>query len=116
MKLFRSIWGWLAQYFASGRAERDLKLACAYVQQALPIVETIAMLTPTLIDDNMVALYRHYALPGVEAWLTSPVEERADALREVARNVLAKQVPTGTPNRVLNAAIELAYLAFRGKA
>lgn len=112
MNVFKKIWGALASYFQSGRAEKDLKLACAYVSKALPIIETIAAFTPTRADDELIALYKRFALPGVEAWLSTPVAERGDALREVARTVLAREVEPGTPQRVLNAAIELAYLSY----
>lgn len=114
MKLFKSIWGWVAKYFTSAQAEKTLKLACAYVERALPIIETIAAITPTRTDDELIALFKRFALPGIEAWLTVPVAERGDALREVARTVLAREVELGTPQRVLNAAIELAYLSYRG--
>lgn len=106
--------GWLVAYFQSGRAERDLKAARDLMPKALPIVEEFARWTPTRADDELIALFRKYAIPGIETFLAMPVEKRGLALLDGASYVLSLTFP-GTAARVLNAAVQLAYTAWRAE-
>ncbi len=100
------------RYFQSGQAERDLVTARNLAGVALPLVETLASLTPSRSDDEIVALFRQYSLPYVDRFLSLPADKRGLALLDAASTLLGRQNP-GTATRILNAAVQMAYMAFR---
>lgn len=110
MKLFQAIAG----YFRDGQAERDLKAARQMMGVALPLVEAFARKTPTRSDDEIVALFRDYALPHVDQFLSLPTDKRGLALLDGVTTLLGRYYP-GTATRVLNTATQVAYLAFRAE-
>lgn len=109
-KVIRKVGG----YFYSGRAEADVAAAAALAKSALPIVEAIAFATPTRSDDELVEVFRRYGVPAIDYYLQAPAGLRGQALAYVAGYELAKLAPE-TPRRVINAAIELAYIAAGGR-
>ena len=112
MTFLNRIFGPLARYFGSGKAERDLAVARKLMPRAIPIIEAFAAMTPTRADDEMVALFKKYGLPGIEHFLDLPLEKRGLALLHGASLVLGRMFP-GTTTRLLNASVQLAYTAWR---
>ena len=78
------------------------------IDTALPIVEIIAMATPTRTDDEVIAILKAFQREG----LFNPAIPREDVLRKLAVSLLADKVP-GTAQRLLNLAIETAYNVYR---
>ncbi|MFN0165603.1 MAG: hypothetical protein ACKV22_04155 [Bryobacteraceae bacterium] len=103
-----------SRYFQSGQAEKDLLKARNLVGAALPLVQALATLTPSRSDDEIVALFTQYSLPYVDRFLALPAEKRGLALMDAASTLLGRQHP-GTATRILNAAVQMAYMAFRSK-
>ena len=114
MKFIKKVLAAVAGYFRSGKAERDLAAVQAMVPGAMPIIEAFAAVTPTRADDEMVALFKKYALPGIDHFLDLPVEKRGLALLDGASIVLGRTFP-GTATRLLNAAVQLAYTTWRAE-
>jgi hypothetical protein len=112
LKALRSVGSAFVGFFRSGKAQAAFEQAAALVPKALPIVTLVASLTPTLADDELVALFRRFALPYVEQYLALPKEQRGVALLKVASTQLASIAP-GTPTRILDTAVQLAYVGFR---
>jgi len=106
--LFKAIVDWLVGLFRSGKAEQAFNAAVSLVPKAVPIVKEIAALTPTRSDDEIIAAFERYAVPGACQYLSLPREKRGLALLALATEILAAQVP-GTPTRILNTAVQLAY-------
>jgi hypothetical protein len=104
--------GKIAGFFKSGKAQAAFDAVAALVPKALPIVEIIAEMTPTLADDNLIALFRKHGLPQLESYLALPVELRGVALSRAGRILLGRQAPAGTPNPILDTAVQNAYLAY----
>lgn len=104
----------LFSYF-QGRAADDVARALEVSKSALPIVARIATLTPTRMDDEIIALFQHFAVPNVEAWLKLPVEERGRALMQVAAQEL-KRVAPGTTGRIIDLAVQFAVIQMRAGA
>ena len=102
-----------AGFFSSGKAQRDFDLVVSLVPKALPYVELVASLTPTLADDQIVALFAKYGLPFATNYLALPQEQRGAALLRSASTLLAREVP-GTPTRILDSAVQLALVGSRG--
>ena len=107
IKLWKLINGNAGESFA----KRIQQIAIA----ALPIVEMIAAMTPTRVDDELVALFKKYAVPGVEYYLSLPMEKRGIALSEVAVTELAQKFP-GTPTYLLKLAVEQAVAKYKLEA
>ena len=114
MTFLNKIFGPLARYFRSGKAERDLATARKMMPRAIPIIEAFAAMTPTRADDELVALFKKYGLPGIDGFLDLPVEKRGLALLDGASVVLGRMFP-GTATRLLNASVQLAYTAWRAE-
>lgn len=95
--------------FFNGPGRRVLQEIMQISEAALPVVEVIAALTPTLADDEIIRLWKMYALPmaHANAWLQLPPSDRKGALLEAATQQLAKQYPD-IPIHKLQTAIQLA--------
>lgn len=112
MKWIKGLWGKVARYFASGRAQRDIETAARLVPQALAVVEEIAKLTPTRSDDELVALFKAKAIAGVERYLALPPQDRGLVLLQAATKILGATLPL-TPSRIIQTAVQLAYTGWR---
>ncbi len=104
----------LFNFFNSQKAEDLLKLIKDIAEKALPIVELIAALTPTRIDDELIALFKRFGTPNLDKYLALPREERGEALMTVAINELQKLYPE-LPVSNIRAGIELAVSLSRVK-
>jgi len=80
-----------------------------YIDMALPIVEVIAAMTPTRIDDEILAAYRRFGLEQ----LFDPRKDKAVLLRDLAVEVLRQKIRDPLPRRLLNLIVELAYNIYR---
>ncbi len=99
--------------FRSGEAQKALDTIIALVPKAMPIVRVIASLTPTMADNEILALLDSYnLLPMANAYLALPVADRGPALQHAAATALASVAP-GASRSVLNAAVELAVTAMK---
>ncbi len=113
---FRSALTGVVKVFSSGQAEKAFDTVVALVPKAMPIVRVVAMLTPTMADDEIVRLLDQYNLAGwTEAYLKLPVADRGPALQHAAATVLGTMAP-GTSRPILNAAVELAVVAMKSEA
>src|SRR5690349_14629061 len=102
----------VVNFFRSGKATAALNSVASLVPKALPIVQIVALLTPTKADDEVLALFQKFGLPYVENYLALPQEQRGAALLKAASTKLAEQVP-GTPTHILDAAVQLALVGYR---
>lgn len=82
------------------------------VSEALPIVELVAKLTPTRVDDEIVELFRFLKLPNEDAWLKTPVNDRGLVLLKAASDVMQKKLPH-IPYTVIVSAVQLAVARFK---
>jgi|SRR5579863_304397 len=102
-KLFQKIVG----FFKSGKAEAALSEVADLVPKALPIVQEIAALAPNKTDQEILAVFQKFAVPGAAQYLSTPVAQRGYVLLQLATQVLSQEVP-GTATNILNAAVQLA--------
>lgn len=115
MKSFLSkIIGFVTSFFSKDFAPGVIKALTAvspYVMKAYPIVKVIAEITPTRLDDQIIAAYEKYGL----GHLFNPGIPKDLALRELAKALLKKDIPEGVTvqDYILNTAIELAYAKFK---
>lgn len=105
---FIKVW----QFINGPSGEKVAKLIVQMSITALPIVEAIAAITPTQADDEIIALFKKYALPGVEKYLAFPPGQRGIALSDAAVSELAKDFP-GTPTYLLKLAVEQAVAKYK---
>lgn len=106
LNFFKKVLGWL-----TGGATKAASLVQRIATDAMPIIREIAALTPTRVDDEIVALFDRYAVPNADKWLALPVEDRGAALLHVATSEMEKRWPTQT--HVLQLAIQLALTQLR---
>lgn len=100
-------------YF-TGRAVDDVARALELSKTALPIVGFIAALTPTRVDDEIVDLFERFAVPGVDAWLALPKEQRGRALMQVAADQLKRAAPNEAAG-VIDLAVQVAVVQMRAQ-
>ena len=112
LQKLRSAFSKLADWFSSPSGQRTLNRIAELAQAALPIVETVAALTPTRADDEIIKVYKYYGLPVVESWLADPPADRGLALLDLATNVVQKRFPS-VPTRLVQAGVQMAYVQFR---
>lgn len=98
--------------YVSGRAAQDIAAAVELTKLALPIVQRVAILTPTRSDDELLRLFQDYAVPGVENWLQLPEAQRGRALMQVAATQL-KRVAPDTVDRIIDLAVQAAVVQSR---
>jgi hypothetical protein len=102
----------VVMFFKSGKAEAVLNEAADLVPKALPVVEQIAAMVPNKTDQEILAAFRKYAVPGAAAFLATPLPQRGYVLLHLATEVLAGEFP-GTATNILNAAVQLAVTGFK---
>ena len=96
------------------KATEAAQLIVEISEKVLPVVRTIAALTPNQADDAIVALVERLQVK-IKAHLEMSDEEKAAALKACAVNLARKQFPalTAIDDSTLYAAIDLAYKLFR---
>jgi hypothetical protein len=97
----------LTSLFTSGKAQAAFDQAIALVPKAIPIVTTIAALTPNRTDDEIAQAFAKYAQPFSAEYLNAPKEMRGRLLLQLASSVLAAEVPSAA-TRILDTAVQLA--------
>jgi hypothetical protein len=107
VKFLKTIIQKILSFFTSSKAQAALERAAELVPFALPIVKQIAALTPTRADDEIVAAFDKFAVPGAQQYLATPVAQRGYVLLQLATAALALQFP-GLATNVLNTAVQLA--------
>jgi len=112
MKFIQTIIQKIVAFFTSGKAEAALTQAAGLVPKALPIVQEIAALTPNRTDDEIVAAFQKFAVPGAAQYLATPLAQRGYVLLQLATQVLAANFP-GIATNVLNAAVQLAVTGMK---
>ncbi len=100
--------------YVTGRAAQDITAAVELLKDALPIVRTIAALTPTRADDELVKLFEHFAIPQVEAWLALSANQRGRALLHVASTRL-KRITPDSADRIIDLAVQIAVVQMRAE-
>ena len=112
LKLFSKPFVNLWNFLTGEQGDRVANMLKMGIDKALPIVEAIAAMTPTRIDDEIIALFKKYAVPNVDKWIALPIDKRGPALLEVASAQLERMYPS-TPTHILRAAIDLALVEHR---
>ena len=102
----------ILDFFRSPRVKNALDRVATLAQTALPIVETIASLTPTRVDDEIIAAYKHFGVPFVDAELSGDPKRIGTALLNLGTVVLARQAP-GTSTSLLQTAVQLAVTVLK---
>ena len=102
------------RFFSSDAAQRVAEKIQEYARAALPVVEFIASLTPTRADDEIIALFKRFALGNVEAYLALPQSDRGAALIAAAVAQLQTVYPAASVAN-LRAGIELAVSLSKAK-
>ena len=108
MKFLQGLIQKIARFFTSGRAEAALTTAAELVPRAIPVVQTIAALTPNKTDDEIASAFAKYGQQFQSTWLNGPAGQRGALLLQLATAVLAQQVP-GVATNILNTAVQLAF-------
>ena len=86
--------------------------AAPFVQIAIPVVELIVKMTPTLADDAILAACEHYNYASLFQSNSDPKV----VLRDLAVQVIREQVKDPVATQVLNTAVELALGVVRKQA
>ena len=107
MKLLKGLVQKIAKFFTSGRAVAALNSAADLVPRAIPVVQTIAALTPNKSDDEIAGAFAKYGLTFRTTWLDGPVGQRGALLLQLATHVLSVELP-GVATNILNTAVQLA--------
>ncbi len=107
MKFMKNVMQKIVAFFASGKAEAALNQAAALVPKALPIVQEIAAIAPNRTDQEILAVFQKFAVPGAAQYLAAPVASRGYVLLQLASQVLAAEVP-GVATHILDTAVQLA--------
>jgi hypothetical protein len=107
VKFLKSIVQKIVSFFASGKAEAALTQAAELVPKALPIVQEIAVLAPNRTDQEILAVFQKFAVPGAAQYLATPADKRGYLLLQLASQVLAAEVP-GVATHILDTAVQLA--------
>lgn len=98
----RKIWDFIKRLFTPSMA-----------RQALSIAKAIAAMTPTRGDDEIIALFERYAVPGLAIFIQLPPEQRGLALLEAAATELARYFPNAKRTE-LDAAVISAVGVVKG--
>lgn len=80
---------------------------------ALPIAKTIAALTPTRADDEIIAAFEHFAVPLDKALLAVPVDKRGMVLFDLGTNAVLNLLPVGTARSIAGLAVQAAVTALK---
>lgn len=106
--LFSSVNGFFQKLFTPETAAgfiKLLELVSPYVNAAYPVVKKVAELTPTKLDDQIIAAYENFNMRD----LFDPNKSKELALRDLVKEVLKRQLTQPAQDSMLNTAIELAY-------
>ena len=117
LKGIKSFFCKVAKLFTTpeGQAKVNAALSATFdvIQEALPVCELIASLTPTRADDEIIALIKRYAVPLAIPAKPMTDLEKSMYLKTSAVTVLKSNLNyAGVSDKVLNAAVEVAYLAY----
>lgn len=116
MKSIANFFRRIIDIFRGPRLDQALAKAYDLVQDALPIVELVAKLTPTRADDEIVALIRNYAIPLAIPERAMTDLEKSTFLRLTATNLLKRELAgRGISDSVIDLAIQTAYVAFKNR-
>lgn len=99
--------------FGHGPWSDEYQLAIALVPKALEAVQFVAELTNSGKDDLILEKIRPYVFGQVTIEDFATDRGRSALLQAAARALLQDKVRELVPDRILNTAIELAYIAFR---
>jgi hypothetical protein len=84
------------------------------VQTAMPFLEAIAQMTPNKTDDEIVKVIKMFAVPVSVPARSDDRPREAMFLKTAAVTAVKQQVAkAGVPDSIINAAVELAYLAVK---
>lgn len=108
MTFLKRIFGTLWSILIGPKGQKAAEMVQQYVAMAIPIVKTVAALTPTRVDDEIIALFEKYAVGNLHAYLALPIADRGPALLAAATTELARYVPAGTPTTILQTAVQMA--------
>jgi hypothetical protein len=117
MNAFKKFFSRCIAFFKSPKLDKALATTYDVMQIAMPFVEVIAQMTPNKADDEIVAVIKEFAVPV--AVPTSPMTdlEKSMFLKTAAVTAVKKEVnKADVPDSVINAAVELAYLAVKSAA
>ena len=109
LKLF---FGKVVSIFKSGAAERAFNVVAGLVPKALPIVQSIAAMTPNKTDDEIAAAFATYGVPMTAQVQGTPAPQRGYLLLHLATEVLAKEFP-GLATNLLNSAAQIAFTGIK---
>ena len=107
---------WLSRLFAylSDRTTRDMGTALRIVESAMPIVRSIAAMTPTRSDDELIRLFEQFSIPGVQTWLQLSPSQRGRALMNVAA-IQLKRISPDSVDRIIDLAVQIAVVKMKGE-
>lgn len=103
VRLFGAIKG----LFTGEKARHVFDVIADMVPKVLPIVKTIAALTPTRADDEIIAAFERLGVPLVQNLASVPADERGYVLLKLATDAAARKYP-GTATNILQSAIQIA--------
>jgi hypothetical protein len=112
MNILKKIIASIAGFFKSGKAEAALTAAANLVPKAIPIVQSIAALTPNKTDNEIANAFAKYGQEFSTSWLSGPPNQRGALLLHLASEVLAAELPS-TATNVLNTAVQLAVTGIK---
>lgn len=108
MGFLKSILSKIVKFFTGGSAEKVFNAVADLVPLALPIVQTIARLTPNRTDDEILSAFQNYGVAAsIEQIRSTPADQRGYLLLQLATGVLSRRFP-GVATNILNSAIQLA--------
>lgn len=110
---FFGFFGKLFSFFKSDAAKRDLEIISNLVPIAMPFVHLAADVTATQSDDKFLS-WVNQTLPGFETTGKLTDDVKNNLVRMSVRALVRKANPTlEAPDRIVDSAIQLAYVAFR---
>lgn len=115
MNKFRALLGKVLS-FLTGGATKAAEIVQRIALEALPIVDLIAGLTPTRSDDEIIALFRRFALPAADYWLSIPPEKRGAALLDAGTQYLKNTKFPSVDIHLIQAGLQLALVQNRSDA
>ena len=110
--IFSSILHWFQG--SHPKVQAALDQAAHIAQVALPIVEQIAALTPTRTDDEIIAAYKHFAVPVIDAQVSGGIGGAGAALLSLGTAVVQAQFP-GLPVSLVQTGVQLAVTAYKAQ-
>jgi hypothetical protein len=120
MNLFNTIWQALkaiGKFFTSKAAKSALELVISFIPQVSPIVDAIRKIVPNVGEAKLADILTAYQAFGISIQnIRSDPKEFAGYLAELALTVARQRLKAdSTPERILNAAIEMALVELKAK-